>query len=227
MLFDPTHFDFESQDEENRYERLVGPQGHWRTRRDMQLTILSDVGLRPEQRVLDVGCGALRLGLPLIDYLDAGNYVGIDIDADCVAAANHLIERFRLRNRRPTIVQSTSFGLEELPPDEKFDIVWCFQVFIHLTEDLTLQALQAIKTFLHPAGAAYVSVSVREDAPTFSSYGAWRSYVLNHAPSSWYRIRADEVGFAVTDLGTLGPNGLRNDGPRHNRELRFLQLRPI
>ena len=38
----------------------------------------STSGLRPEHRLLDFGCGALRLGVLAIPYLDAGNYFGVD-----------------------------------------------------------------------------------------------------------------------------------------------------
>lgn len=37
-------------------------------------------GLKPSDRVLDVGCGIGRLAIPLTQYLDArGGYAGLDI----------------------------------------------------------------------------------------------------------------------------------------------------
>src|SRR5256885_1508932 len=39
---------------------------------------LVESGLRPEHRLLDFGCGALRLGVWALAYLDQGNYFGID-----------------------------------------------------------------------------------------------------------------------------------------------------
>lgn len=41
---------------------------------------LASLGVRPEDVVVDYGCGTLRIGLNFIDYLEPGNYVGLDID---------------------------------------------------------------------------------------------------------------------------------------------------
>jgi SAM-dependent methyltransferase len=44
--------------------------------------VLVREGLRPSSRVLDVGCGALRLGYWLMRFLDAGCYFGIEPQQD-------------------------------------------------------------------------------------------------------------------------------------------------
>jgi len=44
-----------------------------------QLAFLTGRGLRPDQRVLDYGCGSLRLGRVLVDFLDRGGYRGADV----------------------------------------------------------------------------------------------------------------------------------------------------
>src|SRR4030043_451434 len=44
----------------------------------LQLELLKREGCRPASRVLELGCGCLHLGIPLMQYLDKGNYVGID-----------------------------------------------------------------------------------------------------------------------------------------------------
>jgi hypothetical protein len=44
-----------------------------------QFHFLQNFGLQPEHRCVDYGCGSLRIGMHLIDYLDRGNYWGVDI----------------------------------------------------------------------------------------------------------------------------------------------------
>lgn len=44
-----------------------------------EFTALEQFGLRPDHVVVDFGCGSLRIGRHLIDYLQTGNYWGLDI----------------------------------------------------------------------------------------------------------------------------------------------------
>jgi SAM-dependent methyltransferase len=64
--------------ETGRYRQRVG--GEWETHGPRQLEYMIEQGLRPEHRLLDVGCGALRGGIHFVDYLEPGNYYGIDIN---------------------------------------------------------------------------------------------------------------------------------------------------
>jgi SAM-dependent methyltransferase len=43
-----------------------------------ELAVLITHGCRPEHQVLEIGCGALNAGYPVIQYLNAGNYRGVD-----------------------------------------------------------------------------------------------------------------------------------------------------
>jgi hypothetical protein len=65
--------------EEERLQALVGPAGVWQESRDFQIQFLTARGLKPEHSLLDLGCGVLRGGIPLIRYLDPGRFVGLDV----------------------------------------------------------------------------------------------------------------------------------------------------
>ena len=59
--------------------------------------------LRPQHRVLDIGCGIGRMAVPLTQYLfDPGSYMGIDIVADGISWCNRTIstryENFQFRH---------------------------------------------------------------------------------------------------------------------------------
>ena len=66
------------------HRKFVG--GMWERIGRHQFDFLRDRGLRPEHRLLDVGCGALRGGVHFIRYLNVGGYYGIDINASLLAA---------------------------------------------------------------------------------------------------------------------------------------------
>jgi len=52
----------------------------------LRQTLVQHMGLRPEHRVLEVGCGAGRQALALADYLQPGGYTGFDVDELAIRA---------------------------------------------------------------------------------------------------------------------------------------------
>jgi SAM-dependent methyltransferase len=73
---------------------------------------LVESGLRPEHRLLDFGCGALRLGVWAIDYLGPGNYFGVDSHLESLeAGAAYEIPLHALESKRPRLLWSQDFAL--------------------------------------------------------------------------------------------------------------------
>lgn len=62
----------------NHYRAYVGPPEDYDLVAAMCFNLLTCTGLRQHHRVLDIGCGSLRLGRLLIPYLNKGNYVGLE-----------------------------------------------------------------------------------------------------------------------------------------------------
>jgi len=60
------------------FKHYVGPEERYDILSSMQFNLLTSLGLRDHHKVLDFGCGSLRLGRLLIPYLNIGNYYGID-----------------------------------------------------------------------------------------------------------------------------------------------------
>lgn len=136
-----------------------------------------------------------------------GRYVGVDIDADCVAAANRMIDHFKLRDKAPTIIQSGAFGIETLAGKRRFDMIWIFQVFIHLTDEHVRNAMKAASEMLAAKGVAYVTAFVDNRLDTITVRGKWRHYALLHAPLSYYQARASEVGLKLEAVGPMDQEG--------------------
>ena len=70
-------------------EGAVGSHTHdsWLKIGQMQFDYLVSHGLKPGIRLLEIGCGILRAGRLFIDYLEPGDYYGIDISPDILLAA--------------------------------------------------------------------------------------------------------------------------------------------
>lgn len=206
-MIDASKFNLDTPQLEAQVEALVGPPGQWEARRDLQLALLDQFGLTEQTRFLDLGCGTLRLGLPLIDHLAKGHYTGVDIDPDCIAAAHALIDRFGLHAKAPNILRSQNFGFDELDGKATFDIIWIFQVFIHLTDEHVRAAMKAVGALLAPGGAAYATAFVDDQLETLTRRGNWRHYALAHGPISYYQARAAEMGLTLEALGVLDKDG--------------------
>lgn len=58
-------------------------------------------GLRPEHACIDYGCGSLRVGQHLINYLQAGKYWGLDIASDFYDAGKILLVDQVLETKTP------------------------------------------------------------------------------------------------------------------------------
>ena len=55
--------------------------GKWSEIGQLQFDFLLESGLQPHHKLLDIGCGCLRGGIHFINYLEASNYSGLDINA--------------------------------------------------------------------------------------------------------------------------------------------------
>ncbi|HEU0316309.1 MAG TPA: class I SAM-dependent methyltransferase [Solirubrobacteraceae bacterium] len=99
-------------------------------------------GLKPTDRVLDVGCGSGRTAVPLSGYLDGGSYAGFDIHEPAIRWC-----RATITPRHPSFafrvldVANTHYnpggGLDaarlEFPyPAEAFDFALATSVFTHM-----------------------------------------------------------------------------------------------
>lgn len=63
---------------DDHYRAYVGPPKRYGTLTLLQMSLLAALGVEETDKVLDFGCGSLRLGRSLIPFLHSGNYFGID-----------------------------------------------------------------------------------------------------------------------------------------------------
>lgn len=120
-----------------------------------QLEFLQSVGVQPTDRVLDFGCGSLRLGQHLIGYLDPGNYVGADISPDVLEAAEARLPDGLLERRQPRLVcnDGCSLGFVNAP----VDLIWAHSVVTHLPESQLRELLESFRGALAPGGCLLAS----------------------------------------------------------------------
>ena len=63
---------------DHHYRAYIGPPDEYELVSAMSFGLLTVCGLRQHHKLLDIGCGSLRLGRLLIPYLNAENYIGLE-----------------------------------------------------------------------------------------------------------------------------------------------------
>jgi SAM-dependent methyltransferase len=130
-------------------------------------------GLKPDDRVLDVGCGIGRLARPLAGYLSIdGAYAGFDVSADAIAWCTRRYRHYPnfrfvhadVRNARFNPAGTTAAVAYEFPFDDgAFDVVVLMSVLTHLTADEALHYLGQVRRVLARGGRMLATVFVLDD----------------------------------------------------------------
>jgi ubiquinone/menaquinone biosynthesis C-methylase UbiE len=118
----------------------------------IKLKLLKDVGLAPDSRLLDVGCGTGLLATAAEGFLsDHGLYYGTDL-------AKKAIDFCKGRYRRPNFHFLVS-GMTTVPvTGVEFDVVSFFSVFTHTYPDETALLLAEVTRLLAPNGVIFADV---------------------------------------------------------------------
>jgi len=150
---DPVDFYRRIVDDDARRDpdRAIGSDSseNWLAVGKLQFDYLVKHGLKPTDRVLDVGCGNLRLGWRLISYLRPGNYFGLDISPVILMAALDRVAQFKLQSKLPRLylVKGTSY---DFLPESFFDLVQAHSVFTHSRFEVIERILASVWRVMKP-----------------------------------------------------------------------------
>jgi SAM-dependent methyltransferase len=113
-------------------EGAVGSPTHadWLEIGQLQFDYLVGHGLQPGDRMLEIGCGNLRAGRLFIDYLNPGNYYGVDISPDILVDAQQVLAESGLQAKIPHLMLVNDLKFTFLPAG-KFTVVHAHSVFSH------------------------------------------------------------------------------------------------
>ena len=185
-----------------RRHELVGHPDRWETQRRFQFEFLISRGLLPEDRLLDIGCGALRGGIPFIDYLEAGHYTGIEARATVVKEARKELAASGLEHKHPVLVQAEDPA--DVQIEGPFDYAWAFMALIHMPDDVVDGYLGVVSRALAEDGEFYANVKLGEGPE-----GSWQGFPVVWRPREFYERLAASHELVVDDIGTLESLGHR------------------
>lgn len=99
----------------DHYRAYVGPPAQYDFMGATQFRLLTALGLTEEHKLLDIGCGSLRAGRFLIQYLLPGGYVGIEPNSWLWEQAMEVeIGKDIFEIKKPRLLADPDFTLEDV-----------------------------------------------------------------------------------------------------------------
>ena len=116
-----------------------------------QFAYLLRHGLKPDDRLLEFGCGNLRAGWHIANYLEAAHYTGVDISPAILVHAHHTIEDMKLESKR---LDLRCIDRMKLPwvVDSYFDWIHAHSVVTHSPPTVVTEMIQEASRVLRPGG---------------------------------------------------------------------------
>jgi SAM-dependent methyltransferase len=152
--------------EAQRTKRLINKAkkyvtGHlpenWGLSGRLQLDLLKQSGCTEASKVLEIGCGCLNAGLPIMKFLEPGHYVGVEPNKwliDAILKDKEVAEV--VASRKPQFVYSDSFDASSA--NMLFDFVISHSVLSHASKRQVELFLRNLKRVLKPEGKILASL---------------------------------------------------------------------
>ena len=151
------------------YRAFVGPPEDYDLITAMTFGLLTSLGLRQHHRLLDIGCGSLRIGRVLIPYLNAERYVGIEPNRWLIEeGVAKEVGQDSVALKRPTFCEDDS--TRPLRGGEPIDFAVAQSIFSHCGMDLLDHWLGEVAAVLGPSGALVATFLIGESDPEESGW---------------------------------------------------------
>lgn len=144
-----------SLDEATRYVATSRASG------EVQLELLKLEGCTSGDAVLEVGCGCLNAGIPVMQYLEAGKYVGIEPNRwllDAALASRRV--RWLVFRKRAVFLERTDFDASEL--GRTFDYVLSHSILSHCAHHQLDEFVANVARVLSPKGKIVASIRLAD-----------------------------------------------------------------
>ena len=211
---------------DKKHREIIG--GLWDELGKKQFDFLVSKGLKPESKLIDVGCGCLRGGVYFIEYLDIGNYYGIDRSASILEAGRAVeLESLGLGSKLPAqnLICNTEFDLSSMPVDADFAIAQ--SLFSHLPLNDIMLCLERVAQKLTPGARFFVTFFNVPESHPFGSPFKQAGGITTHSTRDPFHYRLSDIQriceglpWSVQLLGDW-------DHPRGQQMLEFTRLTDV
>ncbi|MFD3395557.1 class I SAM-dependent methyltransferase [Alteromonas macleodii] len=141
---------------DKHYRAYIGPPLQYDFMGATQFRLLCSLGLRAHHQVLDLGCGSLRAGRFLINYLEPGNYCGIEPNQWLIdEGIKEQVGDSLIAIKKPRFDTNSEFNTAVF--GQNFDFIIAQSIFSHTGNDLIPGALSNIYGSLNDNGIALLT----------------------------------------------------------------------
>lgn len=205
-----------------RHRELIG--GLWEEIGQLQLEFMRGIGLQPENLLIDVGCGSLRGGVKFVEFLEPGNYYGIDLNQSLLDAGYQLEIRTNsaLANKLPVSNLRCVDNFDATDFGRSFDYAIAQSLLTHLTLNNIRRCLENIHKSIRCGGkfcATYFQLP--DDRPYGVPYQQPRGGIITNDTSDPYHYRVDDFHHAMKGLPWVLVGEQDWNHPRAQRMLIF------
>jgi SAM-dependent methyltransferase len=171
------------------------------------MAALQAAGMTPDDHLLDIGCGSLRLGHKAVPFLRPGHYWGTDASLDLMrhGRLHELPDPTQLPEHH--LIEDATFGFPGIP--DTITLAIAFGVFTHLPHTALQTALTNLRPFPNLRTALFTVFLSEADTSTRQPDG-----VVTHTDRPPYHVTEAQVvatiaaaGFTPARKPTLLPRG--------------------
>jgi hypothetical protein len=164
------------------------------------------LGLEPNMRCVDYGCGSLRLGQHAMRYLNAGNYWGIDVTDVFITAGLELINPELLTRKAPRL---STIGGEVLRDIRAWqpDFIFSNAVLQHVPPEELSLFFERLESMMAPHSKAFILYIAEDRVQRFEAM-SW-GY-----PADFIRAAARSAAPSLKIAEKSAHHSLRGDGRR-------------
>ena len=175
---------------------MVG--GMWQELGHLQIQYLKDRGLKPNMRLLDVGCGCFRAGVHAAAFLEPGNYYGIDISWELMQAGyeKELVPA-GLNSRMPNSNMLATDNFDMTSFDVDFDYFIAQSLFTHLPLNHLMLCLERAEKTSRPGANFFATFFICEQPDQWTTPLEHPSGVMTYPDRDPYHYRREHVELAA------------------------------
>jgi ubiquinone/menaquinone biosynthesis C-methylase UbiE len=169
--------------------------------------------------LVDIGCGALRCGIPIIQYLEKSNYFGLDINESLLEAGKRELAMAGLTGNQPKLLLNNKFELQRF--GVSFDFAIAQSLFTHLDMNIIVRCLTEARKVLHSGSKFFVSFLLAPQPGHIAQIRHEPGGVISNFDSDPFHYSFAELQWMAATAGFTAK--LIGDW-NHPRNLQMLQL---